>query len=90
MAVLPGVLGFRPLRCTVLVRLGTNTLWLPGGPATSPERAGSQWRAGTAIFAVSRQKFMKYPDREWRDWRGVVLKEWNLIQLVTVLIEKLS
>jgi hypothetical protein len=39
MAVLPGVLGFQ-------VRLGTNTLWLPGG---------------TPIFAVSRQKFMKYP-----------------------------
>jgi hypothetical protein len=52
MAVLPGVLGCRPLRRTVQVRLGTkvrlgtNTLWLPGG---------------TPIFAVSRQKFMKYP-----------------------------
>ena len=47
MAVLPGVLGCRPLRRTVQVRLGTNTLWLPGG---------------TPIFVVSRQQFMKYPD----------------------------
>jgi hypothetical protein len=46
MAVLPGVLGCRPLRRTVQVRLGTNTLRLPGG---------------TAIFMVSRQQFMKYP-----------------------------
>ncbi|MEE9121559.1 MAG: hypothetical protein V3U56_09755 [Syntrophobacteria bacterium] len=47
MAVLPGVLGCRPLRRTVQVRLGANTLWLPGG---------------TPIFVVSRQQFMKYPD----------------------------
>ncbi|MCG6945743.1 MAG: hypothetical protein LJE87_10415 [Deltaproteobacteria bacterium] len=40
MAVLPGVLGCRPLRRTTQVRLGANTLWLPGG---------------TPIFAVSRQ-----------------------------------
>ncbi|MEE8316530.1 MAG: hypothetical protein V3R70_08280 [Syntrophobacteria bacterium] len=46
MAVLPGVLGCRPLRRTVEVRLGTNTLRLPGG---------------MPIFVVSRQKFMKYP-----------------------------
>ncbi|MGB5923883.1 MAG: hypothetical protein WBF55_18390 [Syntrophobacteria bacterium] len=54
MAVLPGVLGCsfdfaqdrRTLRRIVQVRLGTNTLWLPGG---------------TPIFAVSRQQFMKYP-----------------------------
>jgi len=46
MAVLPGVLGCRPLRRTVQVRLGTNSLWLPGG---------------TPIFVVSRQQFMKYP-----------------------------
>ena len=32
-AVLPGVLGYRPLRRTVQVSLGTNTLWLPGGTA---------------------------------------------------------
>jgi len=46
MDVLPGVLGCRLLRRTVQVRLGTNTLWLPGG---------------TPIFMVSRQQFMKYP-----------------------------
>jgi hypothetical protein len=46
MAVLPGVLGCRSLRRTVQVRLGTNSLRLPGG---------------TPIFVVSRQQFMKYP-----------------------------
>jgi len=46
MTVLPGVLGCRPLRRTVQVRLGTNTLRLPGG---------------TPIFVVSRQQFIKYP-----------------------------
>ena len=46
MDVLPGVLECRPLRRTVQVRLGTNTLRLPGG---------------TPIFVVSRQQFMKYP-----------------------------
>ena len=46
MAVLPSVLGCRPLRRTVQVRLGTNTLRLLGG---------------TAIFVVSPQQFMKYP-----------------------------
>ena len=46
MAVLPGVLECRLLRRTIQVRLGTNTLRLPGG---------------TAIFVVSRQIFMKYP-----------------------------
>jgi hypothetical protein len=40
MAVLPGVLACWPLRRTVKVRLGTNTLRLPGG---------------TPIFVVSRQ-----------------------------------
>ena len=34
---------------------------LPGGPPASPERAGSRWRAGTPIFVVSRQEFVKYP-----------------------------
>jgi hypothetical protein len=43
MAVLPGVLGCRPLRRTIQVRLGTNTLRFPGG---------------TPIFVVSRQQFM--------------------------------
>ncbi len=46
MAVLPGVLGYRTLRRTVQVRLGSNPLRLPGG---------------TPIFVVSRQQFMKYP-----------------------------
>jgi hypothetical protein len=46
MIVLPGVLGCRPLRRTIQVRLGTNTLRLPGG---------------TPIFVVSRQQFIKYP-----------------------------
>jgi len=46
MVVLPGVLGCRPLRRTIQVRLGINTLRLPGG---------------IPIFAVSRQQFMKYP-----------------------------
>ncbi|MBW2625862.1 MAG: hypothetical protein JRC54_06690 [Deltaproteobacteria bacterium] len=46
MAVLPGVLVCRTLRRTVQVRLGTNTLRLPGG---------------IPIFVVSRQQFMKYP-----------------------------
>jgi hypothetical protein len=31
MAVLPRVLGYRPLRRTIQVRLGANTLRLPGG-----------------------------------------------------------
>ncbi|MCG6946954.1 MAG: hypothetical protein LJE87_16595 [Deltaproteobacteria bacterium] len=46
MTVLPGVLGYRTLRRTVQVRLGSDPLRLPGG---------------TAIFVVSRQQFMKYP-----------------------------
>ena len=46
MAVLPGVLGCWLLRRTVEVRLGTNTLRMPGG---------------TPIFMVSRQQFMKPP-----------------------------
>ncbi len=46
MAVLPDVLVCRPLRRTIQVRLGTNTLRLPGG---------------TPIFVVSRQQIMKYP-----------------------------
>ncbi|MCG6946446.1 MAG: hypothetical protein LJE87_14020 [Deltaproteobacteria bacterium] len=46
MHVLPGVLGCRPLQRTVQVRLGTDTLRLPGC---------------TPIFVVSRQQFMKYP-----------------------------
>jgi len=50
MDVLPGVLECRPLRRTVQVRLGTDTLRLPGD---------------TTIFMVSRQRFMKYPGERW-------------------------
>jgi hypothetical protein len=50
MAVLPGVLGCRPLRRTVQVRLGTN-----------PAVPGDELPGGTPIFMVSRQQFMKYP-----------------------------
>jgi len=50
MAVLPGVLGCRPLRRTVQVRLGTN-----------PAVPRDELPGGTPIFAVSRQQFMKYP-----------------------------
>jgi hypothetical protein len=46
MAVLPGVLGCRLLRRTGQVRLGTDTLRLPGG---------------RPIFTVSRRQFMKHP-----------------------------
>ncbi|MDH3951713.1 MAG: hypothetical protein OEV11_11830 [Deltaproteobacteria bacterium] len=46
MGVLPGVLGCRTLRRTVQVRLGSNSLRLPGG---------------TTISTVSRQQLMKYP-----------------------------
>jgi hypothetical protein len=56
MAVLPGVLGCRPLRRTVQVRLGTNTLRLPGG---------------TPIFGVSRQQFMKYMGYRQEVWEKV-------------------
>ena len=45
MAVLLGVLACRTLRRTVQVRLGSNTLRVPGG---------------TPICTVSRQQFMKY------------------------------
>jgi len=62
MAVLPGVLGCRPLRRTVQVRLGTNTLRLPGGTPIlfalaalrSVPQAGSQFRGlATAIHEIS-------------------------------------
>jgi len=45
-AVLPCVLGCRPLRHTIQVCLGINTLRLPGG---------------TSIFVVSYHQFMKHP-----------------------------
>ncbi|MCG6945864.1 MAG: hypothetical protein LJE87_11045 [Deltaproteobacteria bacterium] len=62
MAVLPGVLGCRPLRRTVQVRLRTDTLRLPGGTpilfalATlrSVPQAGSQFRGlATAFHEIS-------------------------------------
>jgi hypothetical protein len=48
MAILPVVLGCRTLRRTVQVRLGSNTLWLPGGKT---------------ISAVSRLQFKKHPGK---------------------------
>ncbi|MDH3554259.1 MAG: hypothetical protein OEU80_11810 [Deltaproteobacteria bacterium] len=46
MDVLPGVLGRRTLRRTAQVRLGSNSLRLPGG---------------TPFSTVSRRQFMKHP-----------------------------
>jgi hypothetical protein len=48
MDVLPGFLGCRLLRRTVQVRLGTNTLRLPGD---------------TPVFMVSRHQFMRHPGK---------------------------
>ncbi|MCG6944006.1 MAG: hypothetical protein LJE87_01545 [Deltaproteobacteria bacterium] len=48
--VLPGVLGCRPLRRTVQVRLVTN-----------PAVPRDELPGGTPILVVSRQQFMKYP-----------------------------
>jgi hypothetical protein len=62
MAVLPDVLGCRPLRRTVQVRLGPNTLQLPGGTPIlfvlaalrSVPQAGSQFRGlATATHEIS-------------------------------------
>jgi len=50
MAVFPGVLGCRPLRRTVQVRLGTN-----------PAVPRDELPGDTPIFAVSRLQLMKYP-----------------------------
>ncbi|MCG6947109.1 MAG: hypothetical protein LJE87_17390 [Deltaproteobacteria bacterium] len=55
MAVLPGVLGCRPLRCTVQVRLGTN-----------PAVPRDELPGGTSIFAVSRQQ-LKIPSARCRE-----------------------
>jgi hypothetical protein len=61
MDVRPDVLGCRPLRRTVQVRLGTNTLRLPGGTPIffalaalrSVPHAGSQFRGlATAIHEI--------------------------------------
>ncbi|MCG6946577.1 MAG: hypothetical protein LJE87_14690 [Deltaproteobacteria bacterium] len=63
MAVLPGVLGRRSLRRTLQVRLGTNTMRVPGGTSIlfalaalrSVPQAGSQFRGlATAIHKISR------------------------------------
>ncbi|MGB7065225.1 MAG: hypothetical protein WBF55_08770 [Syntrophobacteria bacterium] len=68
MAVLPGVLGCRPLRRTVEVRLGTNTLRLPSGTPIffalaalrSVPQAGSQFRGlATAIHEISGLTFRR-------------------------------
>ncbi|MDH3773169.1 MAG: hypothetical protein OET42_02430 [Deltaproteobacteria bacterium] len=68
MAVLPCVLGYRPLRRTVRVRLGINTLRLPGGTPIlfalaalrSVPQAGSQFRGlATAIYETSRLGFIR-------------------------------
>jgi hypothetical protein len=62
MAVLHGVLGCRPLRRTVQVRLGAHILRLPGGTPIlfafaalrSVPQAGSQFRGlATAIHEIS-------------------------------------
>jgi hypothetical protein len=62
MVALPGVLGCRPLRRTVQVRLKSNTLRLPGGTPIlfalaalrSVPQAGSQFRGlATAIHETS-------------------------------------
>ncbi|MBW2580112.1 MAG: hypothetical protein JRD00_04035 [Deltaproteobacteria bacterium] len=50
MAILPGVLGCRPLRRTVQVRLGNQSRGTAG-----------RLPGGTPIFVVSRQQFMKCP-----------------------------
>ena len=49
MAVLPGVLGYRSLRRTTQVHLGTN-----------PAVPRDELPGGTPIFVVSRQQFMQY------------------------------
>ena len=72
MAVLPGVLGCRPLRRTVQVRLGTNTLRLPSGPP---------------IFVVSRQQFMKYPGwKKPREEDFMLPNRWPVIMFLGVLL----
>ncbi|MCG6945578.1 MAG: hypothetical protein LJE87_09560 [Deltaproteobacteria bacterium] len=50
MDILPGVLGCRPLRRTVQVRLGTN-----------PAVPRDELPGGTSIPMVSRQQFIKHP-----------------------------
>ncbi|MGB5923174.1 MAG: hypothetical protein WBH36_13170 [Syntrophobacteria bacterium] len=66
MAALPGVLGCRPLRRTVQVRLGTNPAVPRDGcpvalPSSSRSLRSAQSRKRVPSFVVSRQQFMKYP-----------------------------
>ncbi|MGB6375911.1 MAG: hypothetical protein WBG24_04220 [Syntrophobacteria bacterium] len=65
-ALLPGVLGCRPLRRTVQVRLGTNPAVPRDGcpvarPSSSRSLRSAQSRKRVPSFVVSRQQFMKYP-----------------------------
>ncbi|MDH3555730.1 MAG: hypothetical protein OES18_07770 [Deltaproteobacteria bacterium] len=66
MAVLPGVLGCRPLRRTVEVRLGANPAVPRDGcqvarPSSSRSLRSAQSRKRVPSCVVSRQQFMKYP-----------------------------
>ncbi len=70
MAVLPGVLGCRPLRRTVQVRLGPIPRYgcQVARPSSSRSLRSAQSRTASGIcdkrvpsFVVSRQQFMKYP-----------------------------
>ncbi|MGB7032859.1 MAG: hypothetical protein WBF29_15580 [Syntrophobacteria bacterium] len=66
MAVLPDVLGCRPLRRTVEVRLGANPA-VPrddcqvARPSSSRSLRSAQSRKRVPSCVVSRQQFMKYP-----------------------------
>ncbi|UCG12449.1 MAG: hypothetical protein JSU72_18495, partial [Deltaproteobacteria bacterium] len=67
MAVLPGVLGCRPLRRTVQVRLGTNPAVLRDGCQVARTSSSRSLRSvptplgRVPSYAVSRKQFMKYP-----------------------------
>ncbi|MGD9168017.1 MAG: hypothetical protein PVH33_14995, partial [Syntrophobacterales bacterium] len=68
MAVLPGVLGCRPLRRTVQVRKPTPCGCQVAHPSNSRSLRSAQSRTASGIcdkrvpsFVVSRQQFMKYP-----------------------------
>jgi len=63
MAMLPGVLGRRPLRRTDQVRLGASTLWLPG---TRRKRLRCAWHAhlrglATVVHEISGLSFSVIP-----------------------------
>jgi hypothetical protein len=61
MAVLPGVLGCRPLRRTVQVRKPTPCGCQVAHPSNSRSLRSAQSRKRVPSFVVSRQQFMKYP-----------------------------